>query len=292
MRLSPLVSILIACLLGVVTLFLIRYTNRSDIPAQPADKVATETPVQMRPVVVAQRTFQPGDLISEAHLTVAMRAPAEIPHDGFEAVSGLLSSDGLYRKTLVRIEKGQPIQESRLSPVPERLSLSGQLKAGERAYTLRMDDVRGVAGLVLPGDRVDILHTYDPQPGVEMNTARTEVLFEDIKVLALDLNADPSTDTPRLFKTVTLAVSLAQASQLSTVSQTGRVSLALRSLQENQPDKTALKTVAQQVKSAPDLTRPRPARQKLPTERAAVLKVTDIQVVHGDRLETVSVPLQ
>ena len=291
MRLSPLISILIACVLGAATLFLIRTYSGTETTAQPADLSASQTVIRTVPVVVAKQRLSVGDPITESNLRIMELPETAKPFDGFDTVEAVQVSEGARRTALVEIPKGMPLQASRLSPIGVQTSLAGQIKAGERAYTLRMDDVRGVAGLVLPGDRVDVLYTYNPTPGRETQIAETEILLQDIIVLALDLNADPATESPGLFKTATLAVKLDQARKLSSASQTGRLSLALRGTQETAATPLQLAEAAppKRVISPPRKLTPR----RVSTKPAKPAETTlDIEVVLGDTVETVSVPNQ
>ncbi|MEM9053721.1 MAG: Flp pilus assembly protein CpaB, partial [Pseudomonadota bacterium] len=132
------------------------------------------------------------------------------------------------RRALTAFQPGEPILDSRLSPLGMRASLAGRLEPGFRAYTVRMDDVRGVAGFVLPGDRVDVIFTQDKGRNARTVNLVSELLLENIEVLAVDLNDDPLSELPQVFATATLAVSVEDAGKLSVAAGLGDVSLALR----------------------------------------------------------------
>src|SRR3546814_9365193 len=102
-----------------------------------------------------------------------------------------------------------------------------------RAVTIRVNDVAGVAGFVLPGDRVDVLLTRDRTGGEGGNVANnliTDVLLQNVKVLGIDQDANQEKDKPSVAKAVTLEVSPQQAQKLALASQLGSLALMLRNL--------------------------------------------------------------
>jgi pilus assembly protein CpaB len=94
---------------------------------------------------------------------------------------------------------------------------------GMRAVTIRVNDVDGVAGFVLPGDRVDVALTRQAD---KINT--NDVVLQNIKVLAIDQMADERTDKPSIARAVTLEVSAQDAQKLALASSVGSLSLMLR----------------------------------------------------------------
>lgn len=88
-----------------------------------------------------------------------------------------------------------------------------------RAVSLRVNDVVGVAGFVLPGNHVDILLTRG---------GRTEVVLSNIKILAVDQRASNDENKPQIVRAVTVEVHLEQAETLLSSSTKGSIQLALR----------------------------------------------------------------
>src|SRR3546814_18636931 len=100
-----------------------------------------------------------------------------------------------------------------------------------RAVTIRVNDVAGVAGFVLPGDRVDVLLTRDRTGGEGGNVANnltTDVLLQNVKVLGIDQDANQEKDQPSVAKALTLEVSQQTAQQLAMASPLGSLALLLR----------------------------------------------------------------
>jgi pilus assembly protein CpaB len=106
----------------------------------------------------------------------------------------------------------------------QRASLSAVITSGMRATTIRVNDVLGVAGFVLPGDRVDIMLTRQ----IIQDQPITDVLLQNVKVLGIDQRADEQNNQPDVVKAVTLEVTAEQAQKLTLAAEVGTLSLALR----------------------------------------------------------------
>jgi pilus assembly protein CpaB len=89
---------------------------------------------------------------------------------------------------------------------------------------VRVNDVEGVAGFVLPGDRVDVALTRQMDKG----NATTDVVLQNVRVLAVDQTADERSDKPSLAKAVTLEVDTASAQKVALAATVGTLSLMLR----------------------------------------------------------------
>ena len=134
------------------------------------------------------------------------------------------------------------------------------LRDGLKAYTVRVNDVDGVAGFVLPGDRVDVALTRQ----VDKTVATTDVVLQNARVLAVDQVADERTDKPSVAKAVTLEVDVVGAQKLSLAATIGTLSLMLRKAGEANSEYTrrvslrdlesATTPVAQERKSAETTT--------------------------------------
>ena len=127
---------------------------------------------------------------------------------------------------MTAIEKDEPILTSKITGPGQRASLSTALDPGMKAVSIRVNDVLGVSGFVLPGDRVDIMLTRsDKAVGTY-----TDVLLQGVKVLAIDQTADDRADKPSVARTVTFEVSTQEAQKLTLAANVGTLSLALRNV--------------------------------------------------------------
>jgi pilus assembly protein CpaB len=152
-----------------------------------------------------------------------------------------------------------------------------------RAATLRVDDVLGVAGFVLPGDSVDILVTR--ADGTEKGQVRTDVLLQGVRVLAVDQLADQAKTKPVLAKAATVEVTPAQAEKIALAAQIGSLSLALRSAGDPARDEAVRSVrVADLGGTAP------PVRRARPHPRPAAPQPHLIEIVRGGEVSRVSTP--
>ena len=103
-----------------------------------------------------------------------------------------------------------------------------------KAVTIRVNDVEGVGGFVLPGDRVDVVLTRQ----IDKGSASTEVVLQNARVLAVDQIADERAAKTTVAKSVTLEVSTVEAQKVWLASSVGNLSLLLRKAGETAETKT------------------------------------------------------
>jgi pilus assembly protein CpaB len=147
---------------------------------------------------------------------------------------------GGRRVVLTAIEPNEPVLASKITGSGQRATLSAMLDQGMKAVTVRVNDVDGVAGFVLPGDRVDIVVTQQ----MEKNVALADVVLQNTRVLAIDQLADERTDKPSVVKAVTLEVDMTGAQKLMLATRVGSLSLALRKAGDAEAMNTRLITLA------------------------------------------------
>ena len=164
--------------------------------------------------------------------------PADaLPAGAFGKIADLTASK---RVVLMPIEINEAILASKITGPGQRATLSAVLDPGMKAVTVRVNDVEGVAGFVLPGDHVDVMLTRQG----EKNTAATDVVIEDVQVLAIDQVADEKTDKPSVVKAVTLEVNVTDGQKIALASTVGTLSLLLRKAGEVADDDTRRVTPA------------------------------------------------
>jgi pilus assembly protein CpaB len=97
-----------------------------------------------------------------------------------------------------------------------------------RAVTIRVNDVNGVAGFVLPGDRVDVLLTREENQASRTKNPITDILLQNVKVLGIDQKANDNEEQPKVVRAVTLEVEPFDAQKLALAVTVGSLALALR----------------------------------------------------------------
>jgi pilus assembly protein CpaB len=168
-------------------------------------------------VVIATRDIPLGQRLQKADIRVGRAITTSIPPDAFtktESVIGHVSKSTLF--------SGEVLIDRRLSKYVGGSALAAVLELGMRAVTVRVDDVIGVGGFVLPENRVDVVATF--QQG---NSYQAETILQDIRVLAVDQRSDPGSNEPLLVRAVTLEVTPQGAEKIAIAEQRGRIQLTL-----------------------------------------------------------------
>jgi pilus assembly protein CpaB len=171
-------------------------------------------------VVVAALQIPFGQRVEAADLRLIQLPPQAIPKGSFKRiddVAGRVASQTIY--------SGEVILQERVAEHLGGSALAAVLDHGKRAISVRVDDVVGVAGFLLPGNRVDVVSTKRTGGNREVHS---ETILTYIKVLAVDQIASPERDGPVIVRAVTLEVTPPQAERLVKATQEGKVQLTLR----------------------------------------------------------------
>jgi len=163
---------------------------------------------------------------------------ASIPPGAFTTAQQLLP-DGKRRVALMPISVNEPILKDKISAEGQGASISALLPDGMRAATVRINDVSGVAGFIQPNDHVDVLITRQAGGG---DSNITDVLLQNIRVIAMGQNAKDSDGKPISAKTATLEVNPIDAQKLALGEAAGSLSLVLR--KPGDPNNPVVETVS------------------------------------------------
>ncbi len=132
--------------------------------------------------------------------------------------------------------RDEPLSEAKLAPAGTVGGLSALITEGNRAITVRVNDVVGVAGFALPGNFVDILvNTQSARGG---DNAISKIVLERILVLAVAQEVGRDETKPRVVNAVTLEVTPGQAENLDLARSVGTLSLVLRNQVDPRPGTT------------------------------------------------------
>jgi pilus assembly protein CpaB len=163
---------------------------------------------------------------------------ASIPPGAFTTAQQLLP-DGKRRVALMPISVNEPILKDKISAEGQGASISALLPDGMRAATVRINDVSGVAGFIQPNDHVDVLITRQAGGG---DSNITDVLLQNIRVIAMGQNAKDSDGKPITARTATLEVNPIDAQKLALGEAAGSLSLVLR--KPGDPNNPVVETVS------------------------------------------------
>jgi len=229
-RSSTIIMVAVAAVFGLLAVFVAQsWINRQADARLRSIEAQKTAPVATHALVVAARPLRFGNELTAATLREVPWASDVMPAGAFTSIQQLLSSG--KHIVLTAIEASEPILATKITGSGQRATLSALIADGKKASTIRVNDVDGVAGFVLPGDRVDVILSRQLDKGTAVN----DVILKNAKVLAIDQLADERTEKPSLAKAVTLEVDIAGAQKLSLAGQVGSLSLALRKAGDSEP---------------------------------------------------------
>jgi pilus assembly protein CpaB len=215
-RNTNLAILMVAVILGAAAAFLARSWLQSHSERADADQTVS--------IVVSKRALAFGAPIT-ADDVKEIAWPAKSRPEGAFANFAELVKDG-RRIVIYPFVSDEPIIASKVSAPNQRASLSTVIEKGKRAVTVAVDDVRGVAGFIFPGDFVDVVLTRTNNSIGPEDLA--EVILQHVKVLAIDQMAGERQERPTVAKAVTVEVSPEQALKILLATNVGKLSLILR----------------------------------------------------------------
>ena len=280
MRTNNVVILSIAIVMGIFAAFLARTWLQSQQRASD----------EARTIVVAKVPLGFGAPISEDKVSEISWAAKALPEGAFATKQQMLKDGG--RVALTPIERGEPILRAKITAPGQRGSLSTLLDEGKRAVTVRVDDVRGVAGFILPGDRVDVvlIRTESAASG----RSYSELILQNVKVLAVDQLAGQPDKATVIAKAVTLEATAEEAQKVLLATNIGGLSLILR--QPGEAHSAASRRITEKDLSNMPAPPPPPAP---PVEKVATappppppvkqLDTTKVVIMHGLKREEYTV---
>jgi pilus assembly protein CpaB len=224
------------------------YVALSYVSEGPAP-LAAVTPT--RTTVVANRDLPAGSIVRREDVKMVNWPGAVVPQ-GFATQPGEVVGRGL----ITEVRENEPLLDWKLAQKEAGGGLSITIPEGMRAVSVKVDEVVGVAGFVLPGTRVDVLATV--VPGSDRTQTTTRIILQNVRALAADQRYQQDVDgEPRSVTVVTLLVTPEQAEALTLAATEGRIQLALRNIL----DSREVHTPGRQISSlaTPPRTAARPA---------------------------------
>lgn len=204
--------------------------------------ISEQATVASSKIVVAAQDIDLGTPLTPQMLKVADWPKGSVPAGATEDIKTL--DTRVVKTSLLR---GEPVLESKLAPLGATGGLSAVIKEGNRAMTVRVNDVVGVAGFALPGNYVDIVvNTEDESVKADnVNKSISKIVLEHILVLAVAQEQNRDETKPRVVNAVTLEVTPEQAEKLDLARSVGSLSLVLR----NQIDTSVVTTTGSTKKN-------------------------------------------
>lgn len=299
MRLATIISLGASALLGVGALVVAKVWLPESSAGQ--GKASAAVAESLVPVVAARSDIAYGVKLAAKDLMV-LRLPRDaVPEGAYSTIEQVTALDGGAPVSLARISAREPLLPAKLSGGGVKANVAAVIGPGMRAYTIKVTDVSGGGGHVTPGDRVDVLVAMEPTDGsYRAEGARgsrvvSGAVLQNVRVLGMDLVADPANVDKFVPKTATLEVSLEDAAELAVAAQVGELSLALRrtgavEVEEAQPVRSLTWTSGG---ARPTPAVDKPAGRRPAPRRAAPPKAPSdhsLTLVQGSERVTVQVP--
>jgi pilus assembly protein CpaB len=226
--------------------------------------------------------------LKKEDLTVVNFPKGQAPEGAFER-----PQDVIGRGVIMPIVKNEPILPAKLASKEAGAGLPPIIPEGMRAVSVRVNEVIGVAGYVLPGTHVDVLTTQNP--GTNAAEITSKVILSNVQVLTAGtrLEQDQENKKPVQVTVVTLAVFPDQAERLALASTEGKIQLALRNpLDQSAPATPGVKPATllgavkapapQRVASAKKATTTGPVTQEAPIAAPA----PSVEMIRGEKRTT------
>ncbi len=238
-------------------------------------------------ILVAAQDLDIGALIHDSDLSTGEWV-------GTPPKGALVTKDTvLGRGVVAQIYQGEPILDNRLAPAGSGGGLAATIRQGMRACAVRVDDVVGVAGFVLPGMHVDVL-VSGSGPGVNASEGpKVKTLLQNIEVLSAGSNIQKDNEgKPVQVQVVNLLVTPEQAELLSLASNQTKIQLILRNPLDTDTPKTpgiamaSLMSESGAPKPKGVVVKKPPVKAEPPVqvEKPAPPRIYLIQVLNGSKL--------
>jgi pilus assembly protein CpaB len=258
------------------------YGTYNFMQAPPAQ--AANVPTQ--PVVVAAADLQIGTALKKEDLQVINFPEGSAPEGSFSQANDIVG-----RGLIVPMVRNEPVLAAKLASKEAGAGLPPVIPEGMRAVSVRVNEVVGVAGYVLPGNRVDVVATASPNESRSDTTSK--VVLSNVQVLTAGTRMEQSQENnqPTQVNVVTLLVNPEQAERLALASTEGKIQLALRNpLDQGTPDTPGIKTAGLLGgKTAAAAPAPRVARARTTTPRPQVeiapapAPPPSVEIIRGDK---------
>ncbi len=232
-------------------------------------------PAPTFPLVVAAVRLPYGSVLQREHIKIVEWASPIRPEGSFsdpQAVIGRALIDGTV--------PDEPIIEARLAPRDSGGGLASVIPKGKRAVSVRVNEIIGVAGFVLPRTRVDVLVSVNP--GGNKERSASKLILQNVEVLAAGQKIEQDEEgKPETVSVITLLVTPPEAEQLTLASHEGDIQLALRNSLDLDPVLTSGVVLSSMIRE----DKPQVATVHV-TRPAPVKPASTVEVIRGNKRST------
>jgi pilus assembly protein CpaB len=220
MQVRAIVILALALVMGGVSVFLVNtYLQQQVTERKSVGSIKTAQ------VVVAKKDLTFGQKLDEESVMMVSYPTEAVPKDAFKSLSEVLNAEK-PAIALNDIKEREIILPAKISPHGARGGLPARIPEDMRAMTISVNEVKGVAGFVLPGDFVDVLHTTTV--GRRDDRPVTRVIKQNLQVLGVDQLSSDDSNEPKVVNAVTLLVTQRDGQRLTLAQRLGELNLLLR----------------------------------------------------------------
>jgi pilus assembly protein CpaB len=241
-------------------------------------------PTPTDPVVVANADLPLGTALKRDDLKIVNFPKGQVPEGGYSEITEQLIGLGVTSPMV----RNEPVLAAKLATREAGAGLPPVIPEGMRAVSVRVNEVIGVAGYVLPNNRVDVLATASPTD--QHSDTITKVILANVQVLTSGTRMEQDTEKgkPMQVTVVTLLVFPDQAERLALASTEGKIQLALRNpMDKGAPETPGIKT----AHLMGNIKAPAPTRQvaklntpaPVTTQAPAAALLPTVEVIRGDK---------
>jgi len=233
-------------------------------------------------VVVAANDIAVGAKVGESDVKTVRYTAADLPANAFH-----LKTSVVGRGAILPIAKGEFFLPNKLAGENAGSGMPSLIPPGMRAISVRVNEVIGVAGFVVPGTRVDVLLTGNPSGAPEQQTT---TVLENVAVIATGQKLERNTvGEPLVTPVITLLVSPDDAQKLTLATTQGKIQLALRNPLDTKQQELASVNTGSLYKGVPTPvhvaapTRPKSIKRTTPVPVTAMPSGYSVEVIKGTK---------
>lgn len=242
-------------------------------------------------VVVAANDIAVGAKVGENDVKTVRYTAADLPANAFH-----LKTSVVGRGAILPIAKGEFFLPNKLAGENAGAGMPSLIPPGMRAISVRVNEVIGVAGFVVPGTRVDVLLTGNPSGAPEQQTT---TVLENVAVIATGQKLERNTvGEPLVTPVITLLVSPDDAQKLTLATTQGKIQLALRNPLDTKQQELASVNTGSLYKGVPTPVhvaappRPRSIKRTTPVRVTALPSGFSVEVIKGTKKDVTKFPEQ
>ena len=274
MQARALIMLVVALIMGGIAVFMV-----NTLLTQKVEEAGGTVQQEARPIVVAAADLEVGTRLDKVMLQVVDWPAGSVPDGAFSTVEAVIGIEAPV--TIKEIRKGEAVLPYRISPQGARGGLTPRIPHEKRAITFAVNEIRGVAGFVLPGDHVDIMLTSTVNRQDKHPATRT--LLQNVLVLGVDQVSSEKTNDPKVVNAVTVLVMPKEGRLITLAQKVGDLNLMLRNEGDTSVAKADVITLADLTSYATVATKKKSVTK--PVARRYVSRSSSVEIIRGLDIE-------